>query len=105
MTVNEALWLIKVQLQRTEQNIQAIEVLEDVVKNVQQLRYDDEPTYTLDEALDEVYGTEADHLKNHMARIGKKDIKQLTGKWITVNGKKTFIANDSLDYYFDIEEE
>jgi hypothetical protein len=28
MTAHEALWLMKVQLQRTEQNIQAIKVLE-----------------------------------------------------------------------------
>lgn len=32
MTAHEALWVIKVQLSKTEQNIQAIKVLEDIVK-------------------------------------------------------------------------
>jgi hypothetical protein len=112
MTAHEALWLMKVQLQRTEQNIQAIKVLEDIVKSVDRLRIDDEPTlehlfgdveydlnkltlvdeptlddddieyvwvnnYPLDEALDEVYGTEAQHIKNHMAKVGTKDIQEL----------------------------
>jgi hypothetical protein len=77
MTAHEALWLMKVQLQRTEQNIQAIKALEDIVKIVSRLRIDDEETYTLDEALDEVYGTEAQHIKNHMAKVGTKDIQEL----------------------------
>jgi hypothetical protein len=98
MTAHEALWLMKVQLQRTEQNIQAIKVLEDIVKSVSRLRIDDEEikeglttnddinddidyvwvnNYTLDEALDEVYGTEAQHIKNHMAKVGTKDIQEL----------------------------
>ena len=78
MTAHEALWLMKVQLQRTEQNIQAIKALEDIVKIVSRLRIDDdEPTYTLDEALDEIYGTEAQHMKNHMAKVGTKDIQEL----------------------------
>jgi predicted hydrolase (HD superfamily) len=101
MTAHEALWLMKVQLQRTEQNIQAVKVLEDIVKSVDRLRIDDEPnytlehlfgdveydlskltlvdepTYTLDEALVEVFGTEAEHIKNHMAKVGTKDIQEL----------------------------
>jgi hypothetical protein len=77
MTAHEALWLMKVQLQRTEQNIQAIKALEDIVKIVSRLRIDDEETYTLDEALDEVYGTEAQHIKNHMAKVGTKDLQEL----------------------------
>jgi hypothetical protein len=124
MTAHEALWLMKVQLQRTEQNIQAIKVLEDIVKSVDRLRIDDkpnytlehlfgdveydlskltlvdEPTHTLDEALDDdddieyvwvnnytldealvdVYGTEAEHIKNHMAKVGTKDIQELEKK-------------------------
>jgi hypothetical protein len=92
MTAHEALWLMKVQLQRTEQNIQAIKVLEDIVKSVSRLRIDDEEikeelatdieyvwvnNYTLDEALNEVYGTEAQHIKNHMAKVGTKDLQEL----------------------------
>jgi hypothetical protein len=77
MTAHEALWLMKVQLQKTEQNIQAIKALEDIVKIVSRLRIDNEETYTLDEALDEVYGTEAEHIKNHMAKVGTKDIQEL----------------------------
>ena len=98
MTAHEALWLMKVQLQRTEQNIQAIKALEDIVKIVSRLRIDDEPKSTmvkayeetinhvvkeisqawgLDEAIDEVYGTEAQHIKNHMAKVGTKDIQEL----------------------------
>jgi predicted hydrolase (HD superfamily) len=101
MTAHEALWLMKVQLQRTEQNIQAIKALEDIVKSVDRLHIDDEPnytlehlfgdveynlskltlvdepTYTLDEALDEVFGTEAQHIKNHMAKVGTKDLQEL----------------------------
>ncbi len=101
MTAHEALWLIKVQLQKTEQNIQAVKVLEDIVKSVDRLHIDDEPnytlehlfgdveydlseltlvdepTYTLDEALDEVYGTEEEHMRNHMAKVGTKDIEDL----------------------------
>jgi hypothetical protein len=127
MTAHEALWLMKVQLQKTEQNIQAIKVLEDIVKSVSRLRIDDEPTlehlfgdveydlskltlvdeptytlddddieyvwvnnytldealddeeptYTLDEALFEVFGTEAEHIKNHMAKVGTKDLQEL----------------------------
>ena len=59
MTAKEALWLIKVQLAHTEQNLQAIKVLSDIVSIVDNIHIDDEETYTLDEALDEVYGTEA----------------------------------------------
>ena len=92
MTAHEALWLIKVQLQKTEQNIQAVKVLEDIVKSVSRLRIDDDDikeglatdieyvwvnNYSLDEALDEVYGTEAEHIKNHMAKVGTKDIQEL----------------------------
>jgi len=139
MTAHEALWLMKVQLQRTEQNIQAIKVLEDIVKEhlfgdveydlskltlvdepksttvkayedtinhavkkidkvwgldealsdedidyvwvnnytLDEALDDDEPTYTLDEAFFEVFGTEAQHIKNHMAKVGTKDIQEL----------------------------
>lgn len=77
MTAHEALWLIKVQLQKTEQNIQAVKVLEDIVKSVNRVHIDDEKTYTLDEAIVEVYGTEAEHIKNHMAKVGTKDLQDL----------------------------
>ena len=88
MTAHEALWLIKAQLQKNDQNLEAVKVLEDIVRSVNRLRIDHEETledlftdyegtYTLEEALFEVYGTEAEHMKNHMANIGVKDIEDL----------------------------
>lgn len=62
MTAHEALWLIKVQLQKTEQNLIAVKVLEDIVKSVYRVHIDD-------------YGTEAEHMKNHMEKVGIKDIE------------------------------
>ena len=72
MTAHEALWLIKVQLQKTEQNIQAVKVLEELVKSIHRIHIDDE--------LDEVYGTEAKHIKNHMKKIGQQDLKLYKGQ-------------------------
>jgi hypothetical protein len=72
MTAHEALWLIKVQLQKTEQNIQAVKVLEDIVKSIHRVHIDDE--------LDTIYGTEAEHIKNHMKKLGKQDLKLYKGK-------------------------
>jgi len=88
MTAHKALWLIKAQLQKNDQNLEAFKVLEDIVRSVNRLRIDDEETledlftnyegtYTLEEALFEVYGTEAEHMRNHMANIGVKDIEEL----------------------------
>ena len=93
MTAHEALWLIKTQLSKTEQNIQAVNVLEDIVKSIYRVHIDDdEPTYTLDEAIDEVFGTEAQHMRNHMAKVAEQDIHELHkaekyhANWVDDNG-------------------
>lgn len=65
MTAHEALWLIKTQLAKTEQNIQAVQVLEEIVKTIHRVRIDDD------------YGTERQHMINHMNKVAKKDIKEL----------------------------
>lgn len=72
MTAHEALWTLKVQLQKTAQNIEAIQVLEGLVKSIHRVHIDDE--------LDEVYGTEAEHIKNHMKKIGQQDLKLYKGQ-------------------------
>ena len=90
MTAFEALWLIKAQLQKNEQNLEAIRVLEDIVKSVNRVHIDDnEKTYTLQEAIDYIeMGTEAEHIKNHMNKIAKQDIHELHerekyhGEWV-----------------------
>lgn len=67
MTPHEALWLIKTQLAKTDQNLEAVQVIQELVK-----------TYTLNEAIEELgLGNEAEHIKNHMAKVGKKDIQEL----------------------------
>ena len=94
MTAFEALWVIKSQLSKTPQNLEAIEVLEDIVKIVNRVHIDDnEKTYTLQEAIDYIeMGTEAQHIKNHMAKIAKQDIHELHerekyhGEWIIRDG-------------------
>lgn len=93
MTAFEALWLIKTQLSKTDQNIEAVKVLEDIVKSIHRVYIDDdEPTYTLDEAIEEVFGTEAQHMKNHMAKVAKQDIHELheaekyRANWVDENG-------------------
>lgn len=79
MTAHEALWLLKATLQKNEQNLEAIEVLEDIVKIVNRVHIDDnEKRYTLQEAIDYIeMGTEAQHVKNHMNKVAQKDIKDL----------------------------
>jgi len=63
MTAHEALWLIKTQLQKNDQNLEAVKVLEDIVKSIHRVHIDD-------------YGTEAQHMLNHMAKVAKQDIKE-----------------------------
>jgi hypothetical protein len=94
MTAKEALWLVKVQISNTEQNQEAIQVLEGLV-NLANIHIDDEPQtlehlfgdiYTLEEAkklLDiddgeayQLYGTEAQHVKNHMATVAARELKR-----------------------------
>jgi hypothetical protein len=84
MTAHEALWLMKAQLQKNDQNLEAVKVLEDIVKSVNRLRIDHEETledlftdYEGTYTLDEVYGTEAEHIRNHMTNIGVKDLQEL----------------------------
>jgi hypothetical protein len=88
MTAHEALWLIKAQLNKTEQNIEAVKVLEDIVKSVNRLRIDHEETledlfkdyertYTLEEALFKVFGTEAEHIKNHIKHTNEEAFDEM----------------------------
>jgi hypothetical protein len=66
MTAHEALWLIKTQLAKTDQNLKAVQVIQELVK-----------TYTLDETIIELgLGNELEHIKNHMAKVGKEDIEE-----------------------------
>ena len=65
MTAHEALWTLKVQLQKTPQNMEAIQVLEGLVKSIHRVHIDDD------------LGTERQHMLNHMAKVGTKDIKEL----------------------------
>ena len=64
MTAHEALWTLKVQLQKTPQNMEAIKVLEGLVKNIHRVHIDD-------------YGTEEQHMLNHMNKVAQKDIQEL----------------------------
>jgi Tfp pilus assembly ATPase PilU len=67
MTPHEALWLIKTQLAKTDQNLEAVQVIQELVK-----------TYTLNEAIEELgLGNELEHIKNHMEKVGTKDIQEL----------------------------
>jgi hypothetical protein len=92
MTAKEAIWLIEVQLRKTEQNKQALKVLSDIVSIVDNIRIDDTPTlehlfgdtqYDIDkltliddETAYQLYGTEAKHFKNHLEKVVKKDLKK-----------------------------
>jgi hypothetical protein len=107
MTAKEALYLIDVQLAHTEQNLQAIKVLSDIVSIVDNIRIDDaygteahphnmgydEPEtlehlfgdaqYDIDklkliddETAYQLYGTEAEHFKNHMAKVAERDLQK-----------------------------
>jgi hypothetical protein len=121
MTAYEALWLIKAQLQKTEQNLEAVKVLSDIVDIVNKTHIDDEPetldhlfgdvaydlskltlldygdTYTLEDAkkiLDiddavayQLYGTEAQHIKNHMAKVAERDLRK---REIALEYEKTY---------------
>lgn len=79
MTAFEALWLIKATLQKNEQNLEAIKVLEDIVKSVYRIHIDD-------------HGTEAQHMRNHMEKVGIKDIQELENrdKWVCEDGVCTY---------------
>ena len=104
MTPHEALWLIKTQLAKTDQNIQAVQVIEELVKEyyyepltLEDIRDSMFKTYTLDEAIEELgLGTEEEHIKNHMAKIAKQDIHELHerekyhGEWIIKDGVLTY---------------
>jgi hypothetical protein len=91
MTAKEALWLIKVQLHKTEQNLQAIKVLEDIVSIVDKTHIDDTPTLEhlfgdaqydidtltlVDDTPYQLYGTEAQHFKNHLDNVAKRDLQK-----------------------------
>ena len=68
MTAYEALYIIKVQLQRNSQNLEAIKILSDLVASANRIHIDE---------LDAQYGTQAQHIKNHMKKIYEKDLKDM----------------------------
>jgi hypothetical protein len=70
MTAFEALYLVKVQLQRNSQNLEAIKVLSDLVAAANRVHIDDDE-------LDARYGTQAQHIRNHMKKVYKKDLEEL----------------------------
>ena len=83
MTAHEALRLIKVQLHKTEQNLQAIKVLSDIVSIVDNIRIDDAygteahpHNMGYDDTPYQLYGTEAQHFKNHMAKVAERKLKK-----------------------------
>ena len=72
MTAFEALYIIKVQLQRNSQNLEAIKILSDLVASANRVHLDDE--------LDARYGTQAQHIRNHMKKIYEKDLQDMKDK-------------------------
>jgi hypothetical protein len=106
MTAKEALWLIRVQLTHTEQNLQAIKVLSDIVSIIDKTHIDDaygteahphnmgydEPETLehlfgdaqydidkltlIDDTPYQLYGTEAQHFKNHLDNVAKRDLQK-----------------------------
>lgn len=70
MTAYEALYIIKVQLQRNSQNLEAIKILSDLVASANRVHIDDDE-------LDARYGTQAQHIRNHMKKIYEKDLKDM----------------------------
>jgi predicted DNA-binding transcriptional regulator len=68
MTAYEALYIIKVQLQRNSQNLEAIKILSDLVASANRIHIDE---------LDAQYGTQAQHIRNHMKKIYEKDLKDM----------------------------
>ena len=76
MTPHEALWLIKTQLAKTTQNLEAVKVLERLVKEHYRLPLRTPPQMSVDEAIIELgLGNELEHIKNHMKKVGEDDLK------------------------------
>jgi hypothetical protein len=76
MTEHEAIWIVKAQLAKTTQNLEAVKVLERLVKERYQLPLRTPPQMSLDEAIIELgLGNELEHIKNHMAKVGEDDLK------------------------------
>jgi hypothetical protein len=83
MTAKEALWLIRVQLTHTEQNLQAIKVLSDIVSIIDKTHIDDAygteahpHNMGYDDTPYQLYGTEAQHFKNHLDNVAKRDLQK-----------------------------
>ena len=68
MTAHEALYIIKVQLQRNSQNLEAIKILSELVAAANRVHIAD---------LDAQYGTQAQHIRKHMKKIYEKDLKDM----------------------------
>lgn len=102
MTAWEALWLLKATLQKNEQNLEAIKVLEDIVKIVNRIHIDDnEKRYTLQEAIDYIeMGTEAQHIKNHMNKVAQKDIQELKER--NLCEQYAWAEDDDLVEFYDL---
>jgi len=102
MTAHEALWLLKATLQKNEQNLEAIRVLEDIVKIVNRIHIDDnEKTYTLQEAINYIeMGTEAQHVKNHMNKVAQKDIQELEER--NLCERYAWAEDDDLVEFYDL---
>ena len=76
MTEHEAIWLVKAQLAKTTQNLEAVKVLEILVKEHYRLPLRTPPQMSLDEAIIELgLGNELEHIKNHMAKVCEDDLK------------------------------
>ena len=87
MTAHEALWLLKATLQKNEQNLEAIRVLEGVVKSIYRVH------------IDEDYGTEAKHMLNHMNKVAKKDIQELSDNMCA---RYDWAEDDDVVVYYDL---
>ena len=97
MTEYEAIWLVKAQLAKTTQNLEAVKVLERLVKEHYRLPLRTPPQMSLDEAIIELgLGNELEHIKNHMAKVGVKDIKEYSEAFLEFQSSADMCARYDL---------
>lgn len=89
MTAHEALWLIKTQLQKNDQNLEAVKVLEDIVRSVNRVHIDD-------------YGTEAEHMRNHMEKVARQDIQELQKLEQNMCARYEWTEDDELAVFYHL---